>query len=584
MRGACLLALPTLLLALLTSVGPAKSADSRRVPARVTESGSGRLVFRIALEQHVLQPSKQLEGFTRLSVPGFVPVGDPGEPALPSRQFLVALPPEGAYRVTSRVLASADLGSVRFEPVPFPAGSHDEDLGPVLCERYRFEPSAFDQAPVRPLVRAEEHGWIRRNRVLPLVVNPVTWDPAGGEAFLATEIEVTVTFSGGSPDRSSPARREAPMWDGIFGRMVVNPDQAREWRSPRQSGFSRSGVAMPALQSGVVRLKVRETGIHRVTASNLVSVGFPSGEAISNLRLFQRSYDDNTFVPATADIPFHVEEGSSGTPGIFDGSDRIIFHGRRLRHDPGQGDTLEKFSDHNIYWLGAGGGSAIAERSLVPGFISADTSSASFPVADHFEIDLFFREGTRRPFDDFYYYNSGTGSTVLEMPFHVGNPASDVTIRAELHGQFYTTDLRVLSIDLRNSQGNYPLSTFYAIPGKDRRVFEATVPVSRADTGTNWFSYRNNITTDTPETHINWVEVEYDSRYRARGNSLSFNTGSLSGDTSLTVTGISDSDLWLFDVTDPIAPVRCVLDPGLFTDVGGSQALSFRDNIASRRD
>jgi len=36
---------------------------------------------------------------------------------------------------------------------------------------------------------------------------------------------------------------------------------------------------------------------------------------------------------------------------LFDGNDRVVFYGRRLRDDAAQGDTREQFSTYNVYWL-----------------------------------------------------------------------------------------------------------------------------------------------------------------------------------------------------------------------------------------
>ena len=70
------------------------------------------------------------------------------------------------------------------------------------------------------------------------------------------------------------------------------------------------------------------------------------------------------------------------------------------------------------------------------------------------------------------------------------------------------------------------------------------------------------------EVLLNWVDVSYESLYRARSNTLYFNTATLSGDTSVTVTGLGDNDVWLLDVTDPDSPIRCTPDPGAFVPIG----------------
>ncbi|MCH7549449.1 MAG: hypothetical protein IH969_07955 [Candidatus Krumholzibacteriota bacterium] len=581
-----MLALACLALLVANSVS---AATNGRIPARLMEASGGRVVFRVKLDPHTLTPSSRIEGASRLHVPGFSPWGEPGGPALPVRQFLVALPPQGGYSVTWRVLSSENLGRHRLEPVPFVERIQDDMLGVLPALRYRIEPGVYDESPSRPMVEARDPTWIRHNRVLPLLVSPVTYDVATGETFLVTEIEISVSVSGKAPDPTGRPVAEAPMWDGVFGRLVVNPGQVRTWRSAPLSALSPvRTMALPMLPSGRVRLNVRESAIHRVTAARLITAGFPVGQPISGLHLFQRTYDPDTGVAGVVDIALHVEEDPAGSAGVFDGNDLLVFYARRLRDDVARGDVLEKFSDHNVYWLDTTGGPVMVQRALTPGFVTADTASASFPVDDHFEIDNEFREGTPRGMSDFYYFNGGFEAGPVDMPFALSTPkpGTSVTLRSELHGQTYSPLLRVISLSLVN--GQFPsgliLESFYTINNKTRRIYETTVGASQVDAGTNRFRiFRPDQSRSTLQVHINWVEASYQSLYRARGNALTFNTASQSGDTSMTVTGLSDTDLWLFDVTDPLSPVRCIVDPGLFTDVGGSLALSFRDNIVAMK-
>jgi hypothetical protein len=160
-----------------------------------------------------------------------------------------------------------------------------------------------------------------------------------------------------------------------------------------------------------------------------------------------------------------------------------------------------------------------------------------------------------------------------------------VTLSAELHGLNYGNS-RTVRLSLVNAIGERVVNPAYPISGKQRVTFSAPVPAADFVVGANQFRMsRPDDSRTTLEVILNFVEVSYQSLYRARGNALRFNSATLSGDTSITVTGLaSAAGLELFDVTDPAAPVRVVLGPAHFQAVSGGFALSFRETFGARRE
>lgn len=562
-------------------------AGAGRIPARVVTGAPDRVVFRVDLEPWTVAPSEALPGAARVDIPGFVRIGREGEPMQPARKFMVGLPPQGTWRVSWRVLESVSLGQIRVEPVPFREARRDGELGVVPFERYAFEADVYDAFRSPAPVAADEEAWIRRQRVAPVWVQPLSYDPVTGDATLATSIEVTVSFDGGrrTDGRGAPVI-ESPEWEETFSRMLVNAGQARSWRVPRPF-VDRSPARAPGLlQTGTMaKLRVRNTGIHKVSASALIAAGFPAGQPMADLHLFKRGYDDDAFTGTVTDVAFKVSEDGAGAPGVFDAGDILVFYAIRVREDATREDPFELYTFDNVYWLGTNSGTVMSDRAMAPGYLSADTASAWFPVRRLFVEDRAFFEETKAPGEDYYFFNDGSGITV-DFPFEMDavRPGSSVALTADLHGSVYN-QLRSISTRLVNSKGNLVISPTVFVSNKSIVEYTADVPGGSFDVGSNTFRYeRSDIANQRVRVLLNWLQVSYDALYRAHGNSLIFNTASLSGDTSVTVTGLSETDLWLFDVTDPQLPVNCVLDAGLFRDVGSSWALTFRDAIASRKD
>lgn len=574
----------------LCAAGASAHAASQRVAAaQVTREEANRVVFRVTVPDPALRESRALAGAERVAIEGYQRLGTPGGPPVLTRVFLVALPPSGAYAVTHRVLASTPLGAHRLEPVPTPEAIHDEDLGPGLSERTVWNDEVLAAYRDPDVVSADSVVYMRHQRVLPVRVCPVSYDPRSHTLAVAKEIEIDVRFS--APARADEGPRgERATWNDISGRLLVNSAQASRWPAarPAASAGPSASAAVRRVVPGAIKVRVFETGMHTVRASRAIAAGFPAGVQLAQMRLFRRLYSDATLGASETDVAFDVSEDASGTPGVFDGADELVFHGKRLRDDATQGDQRENFSSYNVYWLEPSPGTRMVQRAPAAGFVTSDTSSVFFPVtARRFETDLWFRDGTPSTVPDLYYYNFGSEGGPVDMPFTMGHvlPGSNVSLSAELHGQTYASP-RNIRVSLFNSKGETVLTPFYSVPGKARRTYTASIAAADLDAGTNQFRInRPDASRTSIQVLLNWVEVSYSSLYRARGNALRFNSASLAGDTSLTVTGITNpSGLNLFDVTNPDLPERIVLSAPHFQPADGGTALSFRESLAGRRE
>ena len=574
-------------LATVAAASPLPAATPSAPAAAVQRQDAGRVVFRVTVPDAELKPSTALPGAEHLKIDGYQRAGTPGAPPTLFRVFFVGLPPEGDYSFSYRVVASTPLGSHRLEPVAKPVGIRDEELGPLLSERVEWNEEVYRAYRDPAAVVAEAEVYIRHQRAFPLRVNPVSFDPATQSLSVAKEIEVEVRFAAPRAQAGLAGPRRDDKFDAVYGRLLVNARQASEWEPTRAVPTADFTAGAARVAPGAVKVRVRSTGMHTVRASRAISSGFPAGTPITQMRLFRRYYNDTTLSPTETDIAFDVSEDAAGTAGVFDGNDEVVFYGRRLRDDATQADVRESYSAYNVYWLEPVAGTRMIETTPPSGFVSADTALAAFPVtAQRFETDVWLREATPSENFDIYYYNLGSESGPVDMPFTMGyvKPGTDVTLAAELHGQTYDFT-RVVRLALANSKGEKVLADL-AIQRKTRVMYSTQVPAADFDLGDNEFRInRPNASRSSIQALINFVQVSYSGIYRARGNSLRFNSATLAGDTSLTVTGITSSTgLELFDVTDPVLPQRLELTAGHFQPADGGTALSFRASLSGRRE
>ncbi len=355
---------------------------------RLVSATEGRIVFEIDLSGYTLTPSSRLEGTERLEIEGFGGFSDPGRPWVPGRSYLVGVPPSGEPTVSWSAVKTVPLGSHVLEPVAFPLVFEDENGEPFASEEYRIDPAVYGGGATAIGVFADPVLKLRRQRVLPLRVVPVAYDPATGETTIATLVRVEVSFpSERGPARSNGAGEpvsvpDAPVWERLYERVLVNPSQAAKWRvreAPRVRDVLDPGASSDALSGPLVKLLVRDTGLHRVSASSVIGKGFPSGTAISSLKVFKRTYDPESVSEGALDVAFRVVEDPAGTSGVFDGNDWIVFFGKRLREDDLQGDPLEKFSYENVYWLGTSGGLEMPSQAVLPGVRERRHRVGGFP-------------------------------------------------------------------------------------------------------------------------------------------------------------------------------------------------------------
>ncbi len=560
------------------------------MPASVLHSDGERVRFVVDVPTPVFKPSSALSGFETISIKGFGAIGNPGEPPTMSRNFLVALPPTGSYAVSARIVGTQLLGTHRLEPNPTPAILEDEEMGTLTTERVVWDEATYRAWVAPDVVVHDAPAYIRRQRMISVSVNPVFYDVSTNDVVVATQVEVDIRFEGGRDTRAVGApSSDLQRWGETFGRLFVNAPQTRSWQTPKPQLASTGGLAA-RVAPGAVKLTVRATGVHKVSASTLLAAGFPAGQPVDNVRLYRRTYDDATLTAGETDVPYYVREGAGGVAGVLDANDLVIFYGLRVRDDALQGDPREQYSSTNVYWFEPSAGTAMATRSPGAGFVTADTTSAFFPATAHFETDAFFHLSAPPHALDAYFSSSGRVVGPIETPMTIGavRPGGSLGITAEIHGYQYGSGLRSVRISLANSKGETVLVPDFFVNEKNRVIYtSAPIPATSLDVGINILRVGKpaGATRSFVEAMVNFVDVSYGSLYRARANTLKFNTATLAGDTSITVTGLSSTtDFELFDITAPVAPIRCVTNASHFVNVPGGFAFSFRENVPSRRE
>ena len=285
---------------------------------------------------------------------------------LPVQSTLIGIPPDVHFQVQ---VVEKDFSTHKMQK-GIPASTlHGMPKSSVSLQTNRFFPVN--------LVETKEAGWIRENRVLPIQLNPVQYNPIRREVRLYHRLVVEVRFiqsSNALSTQRQPLTPESSVYDTIFENLLVNPQDVRQWRAVTFRSPQAPSIPTTAPR---YKLSVTKDGMYRITGQDLEAAGV-NIDTITPRTL--------TLTNRGKHVPIFVRgEGD----GRLDPIDEIIFYGEQLH-----GDTsyINPFSDVNIYWLtwNAGPGSRMGTRTSL-GDTDIVETHGHFLTRLHFERDNHFR-------------------------------------------------------------------------------------------------------------------------------------------------------------------------------------------------
>jgi hypothetical protein len=502
-----------------------------------------------------------------LSAPGLGDAAIAGQPRLPQTGVLVGLPPKGGWSLrvleTERRLVKL---SHRVAPAPTKDG---EPAGPaafatavtpswVIDESIYTEDAFYPSSPVE----MEGSTLFRDLRVGRLGIHPLRYNPARGELEHIQRLVVEIRFD-------QPAPGIAPVldaWDSILGQAVINYDVARGWRGVRSS-FTHAAQNPPATRSGSFKVEVDADGLYQVTYDALKAAGFPVATANpQNLHL----------VTGGEEVAIRVEVGFDGrfTPG-----DRILFYGQAARG---------RFTRVNIYWLYTDDnpGLRMSSRSVIPYGVYPMPSARW--ITTHFEENHLYDEIRPEADGDHWYWSDlsfmqvecnnpgGFWQQEFDVP-HLWGGGHSVTLRINLQGRTWSRHHLKVWV-------NDHLLGHIVWLGQDREEAEFTFSAGwLSQTGNDLILENGSCPPPPPPVPepngmtINYFEVDHLAGYRALGDVLEF-LGE-AGNRQYRIDGFSSENIFLFDTTDPVAPIMLT---GAHAEANG--LLRFQDQtVAPRR-
>ncbi|MCZ7575069.1 MAG: C25 family cysteine peptidase [Ardenticatenaceae bacterium] len=520
--------------------------------------------------------------YDRPVLTGYERIAQPGHPELPQHTVLFGVPPNARIELDLLADSVQELfGRYRLAPAPpLTAGPDlrpDDPLASLTGGRMSaaalldpgsvLDDGAFSRSsdlyPLAP-VQILSSGSIRDQRYVQLRLSPLQYLPATGQLRLHQRLTIQLRFvyDGPAPAIAPQPRADGP-FEAVLRQTLLNYDIAQGWRREAPAApLAVDAPPNPAASQASWKIVTGAAGLYRLTYGELQAVGVP----VTSLdpRTLKVYHDG-------AEVPIRLLGEQDGR---FDSGDLVLFYGAPHH---------TRYTDTNVYWLslGSGTGRRMATRSAAPvgELPTPDTFRSTLRLEDD---RLYFAGYPRTGGGDRWYWevlnppNYAT-ATVTATLSAVATTETGCRLRSTLFGlssnPSITPDhhVRLVLNGTRVDDARWD--------GQTERVGEVAFGCSLLTMG------RNVIRLDSPQDTgassdvalVNWFELEYPRPFVADGDRLAFRYDQ-AGDWEYHIDGFTGSDLEVYDVTDPEAPLL-LTNP--VVEAGAAFRLRFRDAVAA---
>jgi hypothetical protein len=557
----------------------------------VIRSDESGITLEVGIDSFAVKPvSYGTRSFHSIEIPGFSMTEEEGLPQLPFITTLVALP----FGTSARLSIVLNETAVRpgIIPLPAPRAFIAQGEFPTPVQEFAINESFYAGTVLFPSepARLGNPSTLRHQKVVTLYLFPFVYDPASRELIYSKKLVVRLDFAkAAEPERfnleSAPAFEQNA--EEFYQGLLINYEEAKSWRMKPRAESKEIGYPVAQAVSEY-KIAIDSTGFYKVSYSDIT--GLTGTFPIEEVRLFEKFYQEGDPSPfKQVDVPIQVVDQNSN--GYFDGPDYFVFYGLSLR-DRIPNEPMElRYSYDNVYWLTVGGtaGLPMSVRSSWR-VASGPQEAQSFLQVDRYEEDHVLMFIPPREDMDYYFWTDWDVYD-LRLPFLVFAPDTTLPWRFRARYQGFLETVHYVTAIIENSRGQVD-TLFYrsqfgpSFPDETTLDTGFTVSDSLLASGTNIFRYIG----ERPQggnvypgsgAYLDWFEISYQKKYLANGGKLAFNSGALSGEVEIGISSFPSRDIFLYDVTDSLNPVRLSIEDSQVTPEGGAYRLVFRDSVAA---
>ena len=393
-------------------------------------------------------------------------------------------------------------------------------------------------------------------RLVTLRFYPIQYERASHRIFVVTRIVATLYYG-------KSVGYAAPQLDPRLASVVIN------WKStatqpPAVAAQRRGAPGHSVLATGEwFRIEISDEGMYRLDYNALKSAGIDVDNLDPRtLKIYGnggRELPQSLAAPRIDDLAENAIEVVGESDGKFDPTDYVIFYGASVRgweYDPAARryhHYLNHYTERNVYWLTYGGQPGKRMQQLQSLSDPDPYRPASFTDYRTVEEEKtktevksgldWFGEELKAQFPSIVYTTKldgiVSGSTISYDVMLVGR-ASAVT-----HFDIQETDSLIGRLWFQGVSFSDQVG-MWAWRSEGR--FSASASRLQGDRSLLRFVYYPN--SDADLGFIDWFEIFYQRRFVAVNDVLHFRSPDMTATVEYTVTGFSNSDIHVFDVTD----------------------------------
>jgi hypothetical protein len=476
-----------------------------------------------------------------IALPGYDLTEIAGQPALPVRVFLLGAPPNADF--------SLQVASRQTQQIPDISNVCQFSGDDQIADVHATNPS--EEGNLQQLVRVQDMGFMRSQRLLRLEIYPVQTNPLTGETLYHQQIHINLQFEG---DISGGVVQEPAAFETMFSANILNYETAKAWRAA-QTEPPQLGAWTPPQPA--YKIPITEAGLVALTKADLRTAGLPV-DALNprTLKMYFMGQELAILVTGEQD-------------GSLDDSDVVLFYGEGVN---------TRYTDAGVYWLSYGG--ALGKRMAAQPSLAGGSLAATHTSLVHSEDNKFYVSSLPKESGYDHWYglridalppNAGHQDYTLALS-HVASGDYQAMIEVAVAGNF--DGVHHLRLYVNGSQVHDDTWT-------GRTVYQggAQFPQNLLHEGDN--TVRIELANDTAGqpidmAYMDWLQLTYQRTYQVDDDWLLFG-GDVAGSHRYQLDGFTSSDIELFDVTD-FNQVRQITGATVSDLGGGVYRLQFGAN------
>jgi hypothetical protein len=513
-----------------------------------------------------------------------------GKPDIPFKRFILAVPDGAEVLSTVRINKTEQLDNVLIAPVPTPT----RDKAGIESYISVIDSSDYNFLPNR-LIEISKVYYLRNSPIVYVTFYPLQYNFEQRNLTIIQSAVLSFQIKGGMRGGTVMAFEK----DDMAYDQILNSEQAQVWKVEKPFSLKKKSD-IP--EGPWYRIDIKEDALYKIDRTALRNAGID----FDNLNPQTIKIYNNGGQPLNTDA-LSEENNPTGpvenaiyvtgeSDGSFDADDFILFFGKQLGgwyYQKTQNKFIHQmhpYDNTNYYWLTFGGTQGKRMPSIPASNEGASVQVTQYMEQTHFEDDL---ENLLSSGADWYGRRMSGRNDQLDLQYRLENvlqSSDEATMRIKFKGGSgikYDDSVSPayeyrFTVYVNSEKSKTPIFERETLSTSYSRVLSANfASQSVLNNGVNNISITYTANYEICNAYLDWVEFYYPRALAVSDNQLSFYNGAVNAVAAYRITGFTDTEILLFDISDPLN-VKNIIIPQPLQDGSLSFKLNHWDGIPRR--